>query len=107
MTELTWNVLLAPMSLLGYVFIPFPYVALVPAIVFILLFRKTRNLFCLVTGILWLVYGVYEYGMMARILCSGECNIRVDLLLIYPLLLVMTCIAGLAAYLARRRQRLP
>ena len=26
--------------------------------------------------------------MQIRVLCSGECNIRVDLLLIYPILLV-------------------
>ncbi len=38
----------------------------------------------------WLVYAGYEALVQARILCSGECNIRVDLLLIYPLLLTLT-----------------
>lgn len=35
----------------------------------------------------WLVYSGYETAMSRRILCTGECNIRVDLLLIEPLLL--------------------
>lgn len=50
-----------------------------------------------VTGVaatLWFVYGVYELLMRARILCTGECNIRVDLLLIYPLLFLAT-VAGI------------
>ncbi|MGH7463155.1 MAG: hypothetical protein ACREMA_19275, partial [Longimicrobiales bacterium] len=41
-------------------------------------------------GIAWLACGAYESLMQARILCSGECTIRVDLLLIYPALLVLT-----------------
>ena len=35
----------------------------------------------------------YEYAMKLRILCSGECNIRVDLLLLYPALLVLSLAA--------------
>jgi hypothetical protein len=31
--------------------------------------------------------------MYARIACSGECNIRIDLLLLYPFLLIGTLIA--------------
>ena len=34
-------------------------------------------------------YCVYEYLMYARVLCSGECNIRVDLLLAYPALAIL------------------
>jgi len=30
----------------------------------------------------WPAYLPYEYAMKLRILCSGECNIRVDLLLV-------------------------
>jgi hypothetical protein len=39
----------------------------------------------------------YEYAMKLRILCSGECNIRVDLLLLYPALLVLSLAAVVAA----------
>jgi hypothetical protein len=42
------------------------------------------------TAAAWGLYAVYEYLMHERILCSGECNIRIDLLLIYPLLLGLT-----------------
>lgn len=45
-----------------------------------------------IAAVLWAAYGVYEYLMYARILCTGECNIRVDLLLIYPLLLLATIV---------------
>ena len=54
-----------------------------------------------VAAIAWLVYAVYETAMARRILCSGECNIRVDLLLIYPLLLALSLAAVVAAYRAR------
>ena len=48
----------------------------------------------------WLVYFPYEQAMKLRILCSGECNIRIDLLLLYPVLglisiiAVMICVKG-------------
>jgi hypothetical protein len=45
-------------------------------------------------GLLWLFYALYEVGMKQRWLCTGECTIRVDLLLIYPVLVI-----GLAAAL--------
>ena len=40
--------------------------------------------------VIWLSYSVYEFLMYKRVLCSGECNIRVDLLLIYPILIGCT-----------------
>lgn len=43
-----------------------------------------------VAAVLWLVYAGYEFLMYRRVLCSGECNIRVDLLLFYPILLAAT-----------------
>lgn len=44
----------------------------------------------------WLAYGAYEYAVKARLLCSGECNIRVDLLVLYPVLALAT-LMGLVA----------
>ena len=46
--------------------------------------RRSVLLVCIVLA----VYAVYEFFMFKRVLCSGECNIRVDLLLIYPVLLI-------------------
>ena len=56
----------------------------------------------LVTAALWLGYAIYESLMKARVLCSGECNIRVDLLLISPLLWILT-IASVVQLVRRRR----
>ena len=39
--------------------------------------------------------------MKLRILCSGECNIRVDLLLIYPFLLLVS-LAAIFVFLRKR-----
>ena len=55
------------------------------------------------TSTVWFLYGVYEYLMRFRVLCSGECNIRIDLLLIYPILLILSVIA-VATLVKRSRQ---
>jgi hypothetical protein len=43
--------------------------------------------------------------MKLRILCSGECNIRVDLLLFYPLLLVLTVLGAIAFFVWLRKAK--
>jgi hypothetical protein len=58
-----------------------------------------------VLAVLWVAYAVYEYLMYIRVLCSGECNIRVDLLLIYPALLGSTLWASSAAALRAIKRR--
>jgi hypothetical protein len=60
-----------------------------------LLYRKSHKLATLFAAILWGSYTVYESLMWARILCTGECNIRIDLLLIYPLLALFTLFAAI------------
>jgi len=78
------------------VFIAHPYLA---GLIGILLFgagRLTRHRTPVVVGVVWLLYALYETGMQRRWLCSGECNIRVDLLLIYPVLLILLLAAGLS-----------
>jgi hypothetical protein len=52
----------------------------------------------------WLLYTAYEAMMYHRILCTGECNIRVDLLLIFPFLFLITIWAILAAVAAARKK---
>ena len=83
-------------------FIGWPALAAVPAAVFLLLYRRVGRPVVRAAAIVWLCYGLYEYGMKRRILCSGECNIRVDLLLIYPALLVLSVVAGVAAVRGRK-----
>ena len=74
-------------------FIQWPLAALVPAALLGagFFFRKRR--LALIAALLWLGYAIYESLMKARVLCSGECNIRVDLLLISPLLWILTLVA--------------
>jgi hypothetical protein len=72
----------------------FPVGALLIGVAFAIATFYRRKLIPGMAAVLWLAYGVYESLMYARILCTGECNIRVDLLLIYPLLLLIT-VAGI------------
>ena len=89
------------MRFLG-VFVEYPWLALLPAVVFGTIgFRRNRAV-AWVTAVAWLVYAVYEEAMARRILCSGECNIRVDLLLLYPALLMLSLVAVFSALRARR-----
>ena len=43
-----------------------------------------------VAAILWLLYAVYERLVATGVLCDANCNIRVDLLLFFPILLIAT-----------------
>jgi len=83
-------------------FIQWPLAALVPAAVLGLAFLKNRKRLLGVTALLWLGYAIYESLMKARVLCSGECNIRVDLLLISPVLWILTIIAVIQFFRRRR-----
>ena len=82
------------------VFIGWPFLALVPALLFAVMYFRCRRPIVLITALAWFAYFPYEQAMKLRILCSGECNIRVDLLLLYPLLALMSVLA-IVAY-ARR-----
>ena len=88
------------MDFLG-VFVAYPWLALLPAAVFGIAAYRRRRTVVWAAAVGWLVYAAYETAMARRILCSGECNIRVDLLLIYPLLLALSLAAVVAAYRTR------
>jgi hypothetical protein len=64
--------------------------------------RWRRQRTAVVAGVLWILYWAYETGMQLRWLCSGDCNIRIDLLLLYPFLFLAT-IAGAASLLRASR----
>jgi hypothetical protein len=81
--------MLAPLAIL----VEQPWIAVVVALTLYLLTRTRTLRVPLIAAAGWLAYSLYEYGMKLRILCSGECNIRVDLLLVYPLLIVLTLAA--------------
>jgi hypothetical protein len=83
------NLLLLPFA--GFVF--WPLAALVPAGAFAAAYAARRRTSSLIAAAAWGAYAIYESLMKARILCSGECNIRVDLLLILPVLWILAIVA--------------
>lgn len=89
-------------SIILGVFIGWPFLALAPAALFAVLYFRCRRPVVLVATLAWLAYFPYEQAMKLRILCSGECNIRVDLLLFYPLLMLVSVLALVAYFKSKR-----
>ena len=84
------------------IFIQYPSLAALIGVFLVGLGRWRGRRTAMVVGVIWLLYAAYETAMRLRWLCSGECNIRVDLLLIYPLLLAAT-VVGIVSLLRVRR----
>lgn len=74
-----------------------PWLALLPAVVFSVLWMLSKLRLVLSAAAVWLLYAGYEAAVKAQMLCTGECNIRIDLLLIGPVLLGLS-IVGLGAF---------
>ena len=75
------------------IFAGYPWLILISTALFFFIGIAAKARFATATAILWLIYGMYEWMMYARILCSGDCNIRIDLLFIYPVLLLLSLTA--------------
>jgi hypothetical protein len=84
-------------------FIQHPFLAAVIGVVLLGLGRRSHHRGATGVGIMWLLYAAYETGMQQRWLCSGECNIRVDLLVIYPLLVIGLVTAGIGLVRATKK----
>jgi hypothetical protein len=76
-------------------FVLHPWLALLPSVGFAVLASRRRHVASWIAAAAWLLYAAYETAMARRILCSGECNIRIDLLVLYPALLLVSLVAGL------------
>ena len=100
------ELILKALQLMGAIFIVFPYFALFPALLFIWLYLKTQSKLCRLSAWLWGLYAVYESGIKLELLCDAECNIRIDLLLIYPLLVLLSLFAIVSAIRHSRANRL-
>ena len=75
------------------IFAGYPWLVLFPIAFFLLIGVAAKSRFAFTTAILWVIYGMYEWMMYARILCGGDCNIRIDLLFIYPILMLVSLTA--------------
>ena len=49
-----------------------------------------RRVACLTAALVWAAYAVYERQMVNGVLCDGTCNIRVDVVLTLPILVLAT-----------------
>lgn len=76
-------------------------IAAIFAIFFAAIWSRWGGKICMVAATSWAIYAPYEYMIFKRVLCSGECDIRVDLLLFYPILAAIS-VAALVALLMRR-----
>lgn len=83
------------------IFITCPWLAFVVALAMLALYLRRRSRAALIACAVWGLYGIHEYLMYARVLCSGECNIRVDLLLLYPTLAIVTVAALVRSFWRR------
>ncbi len=71
----------------------FAFAAVVMAVILMVAaFRRPRPAI-FVAAVLWLLYAVYESQVAAGVLCDAKCNIRVDLVLFLPILLLATVLA--------------
>lgn len=90
------------------IFMVYPWLAAVIGVLFVTFGWRVRRWGVVTTGAMWLAYAAYETGMQQRWLCTGECNIRVDLLLIFPVLVISSIFAAMSlrqASKSRRQQR--
>jgi hypothetical protein len=89
------------------ILIEYPLLAAVIGILLLVLGRAMHRRTAVAIGVLWGLYAGYELGMHQRWLCSGECNIRIDLLAIYPVLLIGSLAAVLSLLRGSKRSRRP
>ena len=68
------------------------------AILFFVLYVRSRQRKSLTAALLWLLPLPYEVVILST--CGSECNIRVDLLIVFPLELVILIPISKAAYRA-------
>ena len=89
-------------------FVEYPILAAALGGICLVLYVVSRRPSSAVAAVAWLAYAAYETAMRLRWLCTGECNIRVDLLLIYPVLLMISAVAalGFMRWFVRRRRRM-
>jgi hypothetical protein len=67
----------------------FAFAAGMMAVIHLVAGWQRPRLAVIVSGILWLLYAVYEH-LVATTGCNGNCNIRVDLVFFFPILGLVT-----------------
>jgi hypothetical protein len=75
------------------IFIEYPLLAAAIGVLLLGLGRLMHRRLAMGAGVMWLVYSLYEFAIKKRWLCTGDCDIRADVILIYPVLLLGTVVA--------------
>lgn len=88
------------------IFVEYPALACAVGVLLLSLGIRGGRRSAISAGLVWVLYALYETGMKYRWLCSGECDIRIDLIVIYPALLVAAFI-GVVSLLRGRRSAHP
>ena len=78
-------------------------VSIPAAIVLLVLFGISKKSAYLGAAVVWLLPLLYEYVIQST--CSGECNIRIDLVVVLPGELVVLAVSTRVAIAARREPR--
>ena len=68
----------------------FAFAAAMMAVIHLVAGWQRPRLAVIVSGILWLLYAVYERLVATGVLCDADCNIRVDLVFFIPILGIAT-----------------
>lgn len=74
------------------------------AALFQVLFVKSRRPLMLICSVLWLLPICYETWVLSN--CTGECNIRVDVVYLFPIEVIVLTTLSVFAWIAYRK-RLP
>lgn len=57
---------------------------------------RQPRLAVILAAILWALYAIYEWLVATAVLCDAKCDIRVDLVLMWPVLLIASALARVA-----------
>lgn len=93
------------------IFIEHPVLAAVIGLLLIELGRWVHRGLVVTVGVVWLMYSLWEFAIKQRWLCRGDCDIRADLILIYPVLLLgsvaalVSLLIKLSLFIKQRRPR--
>ena len=85
------------------VFIEHPLLAAVIGILLVTLGRILHRGLATVAGVMWIMYSLWEFAIKQRWLCRGDCDIRADLIFIYPLL-ILGSVAAVVGLVIKPRQ---
>ena len=85
------------------IFIEYPLLAAAIGLLLVGLGRWTHRGLAMAAGVMWLMYSLYEFAIKQRWLCRGDCDIRADLLFIWPVLLLGSVAAVVSLLIKPRR----